>query len=114
MCDRLVHRPTRSPPLERPPNVSPSPADPPSDLAPESRAIFAMADELGLLDHDTSTGKGPPPAGRAERSVVGGPLTVGSVEDREIQSTRGSLRTRAGRCTQRASLSTALSQSAPC
>jgi acetyl esterase len=52
-----------------------------------------MADELGLLDHDTSTVEGLRSSARAERSMMGTPLTVGSVEDREIQ-TRGSLRIR--------------------
>jgi len=68
--------------------------DPPSDLAPESRAIFAMADELGLFDHDTSTVEGLRSSARAERSMMGTPQKVGSVEDKEIQSTRGPLRIR--------------------
>jgi acetyl esterase len=72
----------------------PDPADPPSDLAPESRAIFAMADELGLLDHDTTTVEALRSSARAERPMMGTPLRVGSVEDREIQSPRGSLRIR--------------------
>jgi acetyl esterase len=53
-----------------------------------------MADELGLLDHDTSTVEGLRSSARVERLMMGTPLTVGSVEDRQIQSTRGSLRIR--------------------
>lgn len=53
-----------------------------------------MADALGLLDHDTSTVEGLRSSARAERSMMGTRLTVGSVEDGEIQSTSGSLRIR--------------------
>jgi acetyl esterase/lipase len=53
-----------------------------------------MAGELGLLDHDTSTVEGLRSSARAERSMMGTPPTVGSVADREIKSTSGSLRIR--------------------
>jgi acetyl esterase len=53
-----------------------------------------MAAELGLLDHGTTTVEGLRSSARAERAMMGTCLTVGSVEDREIQSTRESLRIR--------------------
>jgi acetyl esterase len=74
--------------------MSPPPVAPTSDLAPESRAIFTMAAELGLLDRDTSTVHALRSLARAERPMMGTPPTVGSVEDKEIESTRGSLQIR--------------------
>jgi acetyl esterase len=53
-----------------------------------------MAGELGLFEHDTSTVEGLRSSARAERSMMGTPQTVGSVEDKEIQSARGPLRIR--------------------
>jgi acetyl esterase len=53
-----------------------------------------MADELGLFDHDTTTVEGLRSSARAERSMMGTPQTVGSVEDKVIESTRGPLRIR--------------------
>jgi acetyl esterase len=53
-----------------------------------------MADARGLLEHDTSTVQGLRSSARPERSMMGTPLTVGSVEDRQIKSTSGSLRIR--------------------
>jgi acetyl esterase/lipase len=53
-----------------------------------------MAGELGLLDHDTSTVEGLRSSALAERAMMGTPLTVGSVEDIDIQSTGGLLRIR--------------------
>jgi acetyl esterase len=66
----------------------------PPDLAPESRAIFAMASELGLLDHSESTVEGLRSLARAERPMMGMAPEVGEVENAEIESTRGSLRIR--------------------
>lgn len=66
----------------------------PPGLAPESRAILAMAGELGLLDQEASTVDGLRALARAERPMMGTTPEVGDVEDREIGSTRGSIRIR--------------------
>jgi acetyl esterase len=63
----------------------------PTDLAPESQAIFAMAAELGLFDDDASTVEGMRRVARAERPMMGTAPEVGEVEDKEIESDRGSL-----------------------
>ncbi len=63
----------------------------PPDLAPESRAIFSMVDELGLFEHDASTVEGLRSLARAERPLLGTAPEVGAVEDLEIESSRGPL-----------------------
>jgi acetyl esterase len=63
----------------------------PTDLAPESQAIFAMAGDLGLLDHEAGTVEEMRSLARAERQMMGTAPAVGEVEDREIESNRGSL-----------------------
>jgi acetyl esterase len=73
--------------IVNPPHVDPVPPD----LAPESRAIIAMAGELGLLDQDASTVDGLRSLARAERPMMGPAPEVGEVHDMEIESTRGSL-----------------------
>ncbi len=63
----------------------------PPDLAPESRAIFSMAKELGLFEHDTSTVEGMRSLARDEGPLLGTAPEVGAVENLEIESSRGSL-----------------------
>jgi acetyl esterase len=60
-------------------------------LAPESRAIFAMAGELGLLEQDASTVEALRSLARAERPMMGPTPEVGEVQDKVIDSIRGSL-----------------------
>ncbi len=63
----------------------------PPDLAPESRAIFAMCEELGLFDHDDSTVEGLRSLARAERPLLGAVAGECEVEDLQIESARGPL-----------------------
>jgi acetyl esterase len=67
-------------------------ADPvPPDLAPESRAILALAGELGLLEQQPSTVAELRSLARAERPMMGTTPAVGDVQDQVIASSRGSL-----------------------
>lgn len=63
----------------------------PPGLAPESRAIFAMAGELGLLDYDTGTVAGLRALTRAERPMLGEAPELSHIENREIGSPGGPL-----------------------
>lgn len=75
--------------------VSPPRVDPvPPDLAPESRAILALAGELGLLEQQPSTVAELRSLVRAERPMMGTAPEVGDVQDEEIASRRRSLRIR--------------------
>ena len=66
----------------------------PLDLAPESRAIFARIEELGLFDVEFETVEQMRAMARAEVPLMGPKATVEQIEDIEIESPGGELRLR--------------------
>ena len=63
----------------------------PTDLAPESRAIFAAMERLGLLDGEATTVEEMRRQAAEERPLMGEPPPVARVEDLRIETVDGAL-----------------------
>jgi acetyl esterase len=70
------------------------PAPIPDDLAPESRAIFAAMDELGLLGEEPESAAEMRELSLRERPLMGPKPEVGRVEERAIEGPAGTIELR--------------------